>query len=219
MQARTVNGGSTGRLAGAFALVAAGLLVGVAGCARVPAVGSASTSAPSTPQQAQAQPLAPGLSVSCAQDQRAVMRQQVVNGQPMLDVQCVATADAGAVGQGSAPVQATAPAAMTPAFTPAGYPDGGYQAEPIALAPVTRQAARARTVAYRDEGGILTYEPRAVRRAPARRSVKKSAAIIGSSAGVGAGIGAAVGGKKGALIGAAIGGGGATLWDQITRRK
>ncbi len=51
------------------------------------------------------------------------------------------------------------------------------------------------------------------------RSVKKSAIIIGSSAGVGAGVGAAVGGKKGALIGAAIGGGGAAIWDQITRRK
>jgi hypothetical protein len=52
-----------------------------------------------------------------------------------------------------------------------------------------------------------------------QRSVKKSAIIIGSSAGVGAGVGAAVGGKKGALIGAVIGGGGATLWDQVTRRR
>jgi hypothetical protein len=56
---------------------------------------------------------------------------------------------------------------------------------------------------------------------PARqtRSVKKSAVIIGSSAGVGAGVGAAMGGKKGALIGAAIGGGGAAIWDQVTRKK
>ena len=51
-----------------------------------------------------------------------------------------------------------------------------------------------------------------------KRSVKKSAAIIGSSAAVGAGIGALAKGKKGALIGAAIGGGGAAIWDQITRR-
>jgi hypothetical protein len=51
------------------------------------------------------------------------------------------------------------------------------------------------------------------------RSVTKSAIIIGSSAGVGAGVGAAVGGKKGALLGAVIGGGGATLWDQLTRHK
>ena len=56
-------------------------------------------------------------------------------------------------------------------------------------------------------------------RGPEAPPVKKSAIIIGSSAGVGAGLGAAIGGKKGALLGAAIGGGGATLWDQITRRK
>jgi hypothetical protein len=49
--------------------------------------------------------------------------------------------------------------------------------------------------------------------------VKKSAIIIGSSAGIGAGVGAAVSGKKGALIGAAIGGGGAAIWDQMTRRN
>ena len=48
--------------------------------------------------------------------------------------------------------------------------------------------------------------------------MKKSAVIIGSSAGVGAGVGAAMGGKKGALIGAAIGGGGAAIWDQVTRK-
>jgi hypothetical protein len=65
----------------------------------------------------------------------------------------------------------------------------------------------ARQVVYSDD--------RPVRRT---RSVKKSAIIIGSSAGAGAGVGAAIGGKKGALIGAAIGGGGAALWDQITRR-
>jgi hypothetical protein len=62
----------------------------------------------------------------------------------------------------------------------------------------------------------VVYDEQPVRRT---RSVKKSAVIIGSSAGVGAGVGAAVGGKKGALIGAAIGGGGAAIWDQVTRRK
>ena len=35
----------------------------------------------------------------------------------------------------------------------------------------------------------------------------------------GAGLGAVLGGKKGAAIGAIVGGGGATLWDQITRHK
>jgi hypothetical protein len=43
--------------------------------------------------------------------------------------------------------------------------------------------------------------------------------IFGSSAGIGAGVGAAIRGKKGALIGAAISGGGAAIWDQMTRRK
>jgi uncharacterized membrane protein len=62
----------------------------------------------------------------------------------------------------------------------------------------------------------VVYDERPVRKT---RSVAKSAIIIGSSAGAGAGIGAAIGGKKGALIGAAVGGGGATLWDQLTRRK
>ena len=51
------------------------------------------------------------------------------------------------------------------------------------------------------------------------RSVKKSAVIIGSSAAGGAGLGAVLGGKKGAAIGAVVGGGGATLWDQMTRRN
>jgi len=72
---------------------------------------------------------------------------------------------------------------------------------------------------------VTTYQP-APERVPERivirqpkRSAKKSAIIIGSSAGVGAGMGAAVGGKKGAGIGALLGGGGAAVWDQITRRR
>ena len=52
-----------------------------------------------------------------------------------------------------------------------------------------------------------------------RRDWGKTALVIGGSTAAGAGIGGLVGGKKGALIGAVIGGGGATLWDQITRRK
>ena len=102
------------------------------------------------------------------------------------------------------------PRAYGPVATPVAY---GYSA-PVGDARVvpvrTYQAAapvRTRQVVYRD--------PVTVKKG---RSVKKSAIIIGSSAGVGAGVGAAVGGKKGALIGAAIGGGGAAIWDQITRR-
>jgi hypothetical protein len=76
-----------------------------------------------------------------------------------------------------------------------------------------------RTVAYRTDGNVLTYEPRRRVRVNGGRAWQKSAVIIGSSAGIGAGVGAAIGGKKGALIGAAIGGGSATIWDQATRRR
>jgi hypothetical protein len=77
--------------------------------------------------------------------------------------------------------------------------------------PVYRNGAR--SAAYRTAD--VEPDARAVR---SGRSWQKSALIIGSSAGIGAGVGGAIGGKKGALIGAAVGGGGATIWDQITRR-
>ena len=79
--------------------------------------------------------------------------------------------------------------------------------------PTYRGAAR--SASYR----TADYEPVPVRRPQSGRTWKKSAVIIGSSAGIGAAVGAAVKGKKGALIGAAIGGGGATIWDQVTRRR
>ena len=88
--------------------------------------------------------------------------------------------------------------------------DRGRSRDPRVLSGETARPVRTNQVVYGDD-----------RRAPVKRSrsVKKSAVIIGSSAGVGAAVGAAVKGKKGALIGAAIGGGGAAVWDQITRRK
>lgn len=149
--------------------------------------------------------------VSCEPHQRTLVRPVVVNGATVSQVECVA-ADA----------QAAAAHAQ-----PADY---GY------AAPVRAQAAPVRYVAARpqvvyDDG---LEDARVVRTSSARpvqtrrvvyqepvrktRSVKKSVAIIGSSAAVGAGIGALAKGKKGALIGAAIGGGGAAIWDQVTRR-
>ncbi len=95
------------------------------------------------------------------------------------------------------------------ALQPAVY-EGGDDLGEARVIPVSQPATVARPVQTRQ---VVYDEP--VRQT---RSVKKSAIIIGSSAGVGAGVGAAIGGKKGALIGAAIGGGGAALWDQITRR-
>ena len=164
------------------------------------------------------------ISVACEPNQRAVVRQVAVNGALQSQVQCET------VTQGFG---ATAPVgyAQAPAVIPAGYGyapalgspkpvygEGGplentrivrtaYPQEVVRRAPAPR-----RVVSYQPESErVVVGQP--------KRSVKKSAIIIGSSAGVGAGIGAAVGGKKGAGIGAVIGGGGAALWDQITRRR
>jgi hypothetical protein len=152
------------------------------------------------------------VAVSCEPNQRAVVRQVAMNGALQSQVQCESVA-----GSAFAPVGMSGYSGTVPGAVPVGYTTYA----PIeATAPtqfvrtaypqqvVTRQAAPQRRV--------TSYQ---TDRVEPKRSVKKSAIIIGSSAGVGAGVGAAVGGKKGAGIGALIGGGGAALWDQITRRK
>ena len=150
--------------------------------------------------------------VSCEPHQRTLVRPVVVNGTTVSQVECVAATQVAA--SAPAPVAAPVAYAPAPAYTaPVSRPVysdlGDAQVVPAAY-PAARPAAQ--TVRTRE----VVYDERPVKRT---RSVKKSAIIIGSSAGVGAGVGAAVGGKKGALIGAAIGGGGATIWDQVTRRK
>jgi uncharacterized protein YcfJ len=150
--------------------------------------------------------------LSCPAGQQALMRQVVVSGAVVPQVECVSAAPMATPVPGT-PLVAAAPVVpvspMTPTYVSA--PVGGYQ--PVAAAPVRRVASspQARRVAYDDD--IVEY------RRPATRSWQKSALIIGSAAGAGAGVGAATGGKKGALIGAAIGGGAATVWDQVTRRQ
>jgi len=147
--------------------------------------------------------------VSCAPNQRTMVRPAVVNGMAVSQVECI-PADPSAMAYAST-------ADMAPIATPVAY------RAPIATQPTVRSlndtqivpAPAARIAPARQ---VLYQDDRPVVRKPTR-SVKKSAVIIGSSAGAGAGLGAIVGGKKGALIGAAIGGGGAALWDQITRRK
>ncbi len=149
--------------------------------------------------------------VTCEPNQRTLVRPVVVNGTALSQVECVSINAPVAL-----PSAFTAPAVAAPlsASTVAAQPVV-YQPLPDARVIQAEQPARvvrtvpARQVVYRDE----------VVRARPKRSVAKSAVIIGSAAGGGAGIGALIGGKKGALIGAAVGGGGATLWDQITRRK
>ena len=157
---------------------------------------------------AAAQPASPVV-VICEPNQRTLVRPAIVNGVAMSQVECVSA--------GEALTRTPAPIAQPIAYRSApGVVQGAHDSE-IADARVvpagTYPVATARPVQARQ---VVYDEPRAVRKT---RSVKKSAVIIGSSAGVGAGVGAAVGGKKGALIGAALGGGGAALWDQITRRK
>jgi hypothetical protein len=150
--------------------------------------------------------------VSCEPHQRTLVRPTVVNGAAVSQVECVAAE--GVVATAAQP-QAFAP-------VPVGYQPVSYQQPAprrVVQQPVYSDIPDAQVVPVSNRTvrtNQVVYDERPVRKT---RSVAKSAIIIGSSAGVGAGVGAAVGGKKGALIGAAIGGGGATVWDQVTRRK
>ena len=204
---RRSRGFRFGRALGATTAIAA--LAGTVACgARDNGTAAA---APVAAPQALAQPAAASspVVVSCEPNQRTLVRPVVVNGAALSQVECV-TADAAPIlAQGSAFAPAQGIVAQPVSYrsarpAPVVYDDLGDAR--IVQRPATVQPAR--QVVYRDE--------RPVR---AKRSVAKSAVIIGSTAGAGAGVGALIGGKKGALIGAAVGGGGATLWDQITRRK
>lgn len=146
---------------------------------------------------------AQGVVVACGAGERALVRPGNVGGAAVSQVECVPDQSA-ALAMGPSSFGTSRQAFAEPAVygTPAVY-------SPSAT-PSYRAARSTDVVQYRPA--------RRVERRPVR-SWKKSAAIIGSSAGIGAGVGGAVGGKKGALIGAAIAGGGATLWDQVTRRK
>ena len=203
--------------AAAAASIGLGALV-VAGCSRETAPGGAQLTAAAA---------AAPVSVACEPQQRAVVRQVVVNGSLQSQVQCEsAFAPAGSFG-GAAPVAyAQVPSVPVSYAQPVSYAPPVSYAQPVAYAPIdntrlVRTAYPQQVVTREAAPATVRYQPapeRVVVRQP-KRTVKKSAIIIGSSAGVGAGIGAAVGGKKGAGIGALVGGGGAAIWDQITRRK
>ena len=185
---------------------AAGATLGIAALAFTFACNSVPQGTNALAQQPQVNQSGAPVMVNCEPQQRAVVRPTVVNGVAMSQVDCIAAAPF------------TAPVAQPVAYT-----------QPVAYRPATRIAQPA----YNDLGDAqvvpvstntvrpvrtnqVVYDERPVRRT---RSVAKSAILIGSTAGAGAGVGAAMGGKKGALIGAAIGGGGAAIWDQVTRRK
>jgi len=172
-------------------------------------VGCSSNALPN--MQAQSFGAAP-VSVACEPNQRAIVRQVMVNGVPQAQAECQSVGVAGTPGA-FAPAAYAAPAAVPVSYgyAPAAIPDARLVPATYAQPVVTRAAAPQRVVYQPARERVVVTRP--------KRSVTKSAVIIGSSAGVGAGIGALVGGKKGAGIGALVGGGGAALWDQITRRQ
>jgi len=149
-----------------------------------------------------------GIAVACGAGQQAVLKQVEGPGQqPIVQVECVPAPGA---------VRATA---STTAHAPAVVSVGSPLEAPWLEA--TPAGARAIPAVYQPVRDEVVYQRPARRTSEQRsgRSWQKSAVIIGSTAGIGAGVGAAVGGKKGALIGAAVGGGGAAIWDQVTRRR
>jgi hypothetical protein len=198
----------------AIAVGSLGALLFAVGCSLAREAGGAQTQAP----QATAAASQTGLPVvvSCEPTQRTVVRPTMVNGAAMSQVECVPAEQQQPVAY--APPLVQSPAAQ-PLATPIAYRTAAPQrlyrdmsdTEIVPVASSTRPVLARQVVPARQ----VIYDGARAQ----RRTVKKSAIIIGSSTGVGAGVGAAVGGKKGALIGAVIGGGGAALWDQVTRRK
>lgn len=137
--------------------------------------------------------------VNCGPYQRTLVRTTYLNGQPVSQVDCV-PADAVDATQ----AQFAQPFTAAPVAQPV-----VYQPAPRVVRTVSSPApVRTRTVS----------QPVQTQRKPVR-SKTKSAVIIGSTAAAGAGVGALIGGKKGAIIGAVAGGGGALIWDQVTRRQ
>jgi len=191
-----------GRVAGAGGL---GALLFTVGCG-----GALNGGGVNAQQLAAAQPGTPVV-VSCEPNQRTLVRPTLVNGVAMSQVECVSTGQPVADVQYQQPARFAAPVSYRAARVVEGDQEIADARVIPASYPVTAaRPVRTNQVVYGDD-----------RQAPVKRtrSVTKSAVIIGSSAGAGAAVGAAVKGKKGALIGAVLGGGGAAVWDQITRRK
>lgn len=208
MQMKSLWGSATG-------IVALGALAFTYGCG-----GTQGTQATSSvrAQEVANTPAGAPVVVSCEPHQRTLVRPAVVNGATVSQVECIAAdPQAAAYAQSAAYAQ--------PAYAQAAYGQPAYavaQAAPVRYAPRpvvydelgdARIVRTSRTTPVVRTRQVVYDEP--LRK---KRSVKKSVAIIGSSAAIGAGVGALAKGKKGALIGAAIGGGGAAIWDQITRR-
>ena len=192
----------------AAAVAGLGALLFTVGC------GASQNGAAGAAQSAAAAQPGASVVVGCEPNQRTLVRPTVVNGVAVSQVECVSNGDAAVYAQ----TQVAQPTAVPVSYYAAPRTVAARNGElgdtriiPAASSPATAaRPVRTQQVVYDDPPA------RVVKRG---RSVTKSAVIIGSSAGIGAGVGAAIRGKKGALIGAAISGGGAAIWDQMTRRK
>jgi hypothetical protein len=158
-------------------------------------------------------PAALPMAVSCEPNQRALVRPVVINGATVSQVDCVSGQYAAAPAAAPVAYQPAVPTAVPVSYA---YPPQQQYAplENTRVVPVQQYPATAAAAPHR-----AVYQRAPERVVHRTRSVKKSAVIIGSSAAGGAGLGALLGGKKGAAIGAIVGGGGATLWDQVTRHN
>ena len=150
---------------------------------------------------------------ACEPSQRAVVHPALVNGVTMSQVECVSVGAPAIATTGFQTVSYTPPSALVPGS----MVNGGSVVNEAPVSYMTPHVVPAADTAPAPRRAARVHV-RDSRRQPTR-SVQKSALIIGGSAGAGGGLGAAIGGKKGALVGAILGGGGATLWDQITRRR
>ena len=188
-----------GLVAGGIALVAAGQARG--------SVAPAVSTPYGTVIPASTQPLGP--TVACAPHQEAAVARVVVNGAEAATLTCV---DRPPQGYATYPAAAYAPQGQLVSM---GSVPMQIETDPVVRTVPAARARPARQVVYRNaDDDVVRYEPD-VRQE--KRSVAKSAMIIGGSAGTGAGVGAIFGGKKGALIGAAIGGGAASIFEATKR--
>jgi hypothetical protein len=129
----------------------------------------------------------------------------------------IAAAVAGALISGVAMYTVGARTATVDAFSQ--NPALVQTAQPLLVSsrPAATTATPRRAV-YRAAAPVQSERVVVREEAPAQRTWKKTALIIGGSAASGAGVGAIAAGKKGALIGAAIGGGAASIYE-ATKRK
>ncbi|MBX5496540.1 MAG: hypothetical protein IRZ15_14500 [Bryobacteraceae bacterium] len=127
-------------------------------------------------------------------------------------MQPLTSGQAGIATQTPATFDQTAPAPAEPVAAPATAPQPAPA--PAAAPEPERQTATADRPTYR-----VTRQETAAKPVRKKRSIQKSAAIIGGSAGVGAAIGALGGGGKGAAIGAISGGAAGLIYDQLTRNR